>query len=87
MSDSLNTKKGDKDLAEEVGVSIGVVLAVFIFGVVFVLGVSLIPGGEDTAYSEEEIEMNQALFDQGLATTTGNINGANSSSTASTTAI
>ena len=87
MSDSLNTKKGDKYLAEEVGVSIGVVLAVFIFGVVFVLGMSLIPGAGDATYSEEEIEMNQALFDQGLATTTGNINGANSSSTASTTAI
>jgi hypothetical protein len=81
MSDDLNNKKSDKDLTEEVGVSIGVVLAVFIFGVVFVLGMSLIPGGGDTAYSEEEIEMNQALFDQGLATTTGNINNTNSSST------
>ena len=87
MSDDLNNKKSNKDLTEEVGVSIGVVLAVFIFGVVFVLGVSLIPGGGDTAYSEEEIEMNPLLFDQGLVTTTGSINGANSSSTASTTAI
>lgn len=81
MSDDLNNKKSDKDLTEEVGVSIGVVLAVFIFGVVFVLGMSLIPGAGDTTYSEEEIEMNQALFDQGLATTTGNINNTNSSST------
>ncbi|HEY4483674.1 MAG TPA: hypothetical protein VI752_00670 [Candidatus Paceibacterota bacterium] len=87
MSDDLNNKKSDKDLTEEVGVSIGVVLAVFIFGVVFVLGMSLIPGAGDATYSEEEIEMNQALFDQGLATTTGSINGANSSLTASTTAF
>ncbi len=81
MSDDLNNKKSDKDLTEEVGVSIGVVLAVFIFGVVFVLGMSLLPGAGDATYSEEEIEMNQALFDQGLATTTGNINNTNSSST------
>ncbi len=87
MFNDFDNRKIDKTYTEEIGVSIGVVVAIFIAGGVFIFGLSLIPSVDERVYSEEEKAMNQSLFDQGLSTTTIDINGSNSSATASTSVI